>query len=305
MDFAIIGHPKCGTSFLLHKWLCGHPEISMPDHETRVLSGSTGAVQMVRALYKLPPSPNVKRGYKSPAHILRRWALAHFENYWPQSKLIIGIRHPVLWFESFYNYRLKHGVPMPPPAYLMEACTDEMNDVCTAHANFHAHLAMLGKTNLTTSERALFSTQRLVPRGRNHQLHLTNPVFLYDVSQLDGSDPDQSQTVRRDMQDYLGLQQPLPVLEPAAADASKNVAPKAHTMNMTMNICLPEHQELRTHLMQIAWQASEWITTYFLPLPDVTVPAPDHFRALLLDEWRRDPCEKKERQGGADRDHVE
>jgi hypothetical protein len=327
MDFAIIGHPKCGTTFLLRKWLGQHVEIVMPARETRVLSGSTGAMQMVQALYPLqqlpvvpvpvplpsaasgstsasgsnggphhPPPMNVKRGYKNPAHILHPWALQHFETYWPESKLIIGVRHPVLWFESFYNYRLKRDV-LPPPDSLVGACTNQTHDVCTDSANFHVHLATLGKTNLTEQERTLFDTQTTmststfdhhhhptVPRSPKNQLHLPNPVFLYDVSQLAGSNVDISETVRRDMQDYLGLQQPLPVLEPA----SKHVA-----STMDMDICLPEHDVLRTQLLQIAWQASEWITTYFLPLPDVTVPAPEHFRSVLLNDWRRDPCETR------------
>jgi hypothetical protein len=330
MDFAVIGHPKCGTTFLLRKWLGQHAEIVMPARETRVLSGSTGAVQMVQALYPLQQLPvvpiqhtvpstssasggsydlndppvTIKRGYKNPAHILRPWALQHFETYWPTSKLIIGVRHPVLFFESFYNYRLKRD-ELPPPASLMGACTDHMNDVCTDNANFHVHLAMLGKTNLTALERVLLettsnssTTSTRVPRNPKKLMHLPNPVFLYDVSQLDGSNVDVSESVRRDMQDFLGLQQPLPVLEPVAGSSSTSSArshsqePSQHNMNM-LDICLPEHDTLRKELLQIAWQASEWITTYFLPLSDVTVPAPEHFRSVLLNDWRNDPCETR------------
>jgi hypothetical protein len=307
LDFAIIGHPKCGTTFLLRQWLGQHAEIVMPARETRVLSGSTGAVQMVQALYPLQQVPlpvtdenppiKVQRGYKNPAHILRPWALQHFETYWPTSKLIIGVRHPVLWFESFYNYRLKRNSDvLPPPASLMGACTDpNMVDVCTDNANFHVHLAMLGKTNLTALERVLFPTSNStrVPRNPVHQRHLPNPVFLYDVSQLDGKDADVSESVRRAMQDYLGLQQPLPVLAPAGSDTSRSASEQMTSHKMRLDICLPEHDALRQQLLQIAWQASEWITTYFLPLSDVTVPAPDHFRSVLLNDWRRDPCDTR------------
>jgi hypothetical protein len=328
MDFAVIGHPKCGTTFLLRKWLGQHAEIVMPARETRVLSGSTGAVQMVQALYPLQQLPvvpisvpissatsgsdrdssigppvTIKRGYKNPAHILRPWALQHFETYWPTSKLIIGVRHPVLWFESFYNYRLKRDADeLPPPASLMGACTDHMNDVCTDNANFHIHLAMLGKTNLTALERVLLesttsnstSTSTRVPRNPKNLMHLPNPVFLYDVSQLGGSNVDVSESVRRDMQDYLGLQQPLPVLEPTARSISSSASSSSQEPSHNLlDICLPEHDALRQELLQIAWQASEWITTYFLPLSDVTVPAPEHFRSVLLNDWRNDPCETR------------
>jgi hypothetical protein len=242
-----------------------------------------------------PPPLSVKRGYKNPVHIFHPWALQHFERYWPASKLIIGVRHPVLWFESYYNYRLKRRDEMPPPASLMGACTGTMDEVCTDNANFHVHLAMLGKTNLTALERVLFETNSTtstkVPRSPKNQLHLPNPVFLYDVSQLDGSNVDVSESVRRDMQDFLGLQQPLPVLEAARSTSSSTSAREpAHNM---LDICLPQHEPLRKQLLQIAWQASEWITTYFLPLSDVTVPAPEHFRSVLLNDWRRDPCETR------------
>jgi hypothetical protein len=79
---------------------------------------------------------------------------------------------------------------------------------------FYVHLAMLGKTNLTALERVLFETNSTtstkVPRSRKNQLHLPNPVFVYDVSQLDGSNVDVSESVRRNLQDYLGLHSPCP-----------------------------------------------------------------------------------------------
>jgi hypothetical protein len=30
-------------------------------------------------------------------------AMNAIAQYWPNTGLIVGVRHPVLWFESFYN----------------------------------------------------------------------------------------------------------------------------------------------------------------------------------------------------------
>ena len=100
MDFAMLGHPKCATTFLKDA-LFLHPEISMYNEELRMLQGGDIA-GMTEALYKLDPTK--KRGYKSPNHISRKRALDSIRIYWPHTKLILGVRSPVEHFESWYNY---------------------------------------------------------------------------------------------------------------------------------------------------------------------------------------------------------
>lgn len=69
----------------------------MYDHELRSLTHGR-VVEMVRLLYDLPDG--YKRGYKAPNDIRTLVALNAIRTYWTRTKLIIGVRHPVKWFES-------------------------------------------------------------------------------------------------------------------------------------------------------------------------------------------------------------
>ena len=82
---------------------------------------------MVKLMYALPEGDQYKRGYKAPVRadqeyvlFFGNWqanlasqpqndirseaAMNNIRTYWPDIDLIIGVRHPVKWFESYYNY---------------------------------------------------------------------------------------------------------------------------------------------------------------------------------------------------------
>jgi hypothetical protein len=141
LDFAIIGHPKTSTSALVH-WLSKDDQIRMKNGEDHALTkGRTG--QMVQNLYQLEHGRQYKRGYKSPADINSAKALQALAQYWPQTKLIVGVRHPVNWFESWYNYfSRRRGEGFLPPAETM------VGNKLPKRARFHCNLALLGKTAL-------------------------------------------------------------------------------------------------------------------------------------------------------------
>jgi hypothetical protein len=125
LDFAIIGNGKCGTSSL-QLWLSRHPEIECPEQEILDLSLKETTKEFITRLYYEFPdkgitAPNTinkdnddnnnnsssnnhtsverKGGYKSPADIRVPRAIRALATYFPKTVLIIGIRHPVLWFE--------------------------------------------------------------------------------------------------------------------------------------------------------------------------------------------------------------
>lgn len=50
LDFAIIGHAKSGTSFMLNHWLRFHPDIRLPRNETRILREEEGATKIARLM---------------------------------------------------------------------------------------------------------------------------------------------------------------------------------------------------------------------------------------------------------------
>lgn len=274
LDFAIIAHPKTATSNL-QTWLRMHPEIQIHEFENHALAKGRPA-ELVSDLYHLQPGRRYKRGYKAPRDLIIDESLHALTKYWPKTKLIIGLRHPVLWFESFYNFRIHNGIDMPLPETLIGKLQRGMVGVATDESKFHLHLDNLGKTNHTADELKLLSRgddkKYILPR-------MNNPVFLYEVNQLRDTNETRSATFSMDLKSYLELEnefQPLTTTE----------GPR---YSKAITICEPHHIILRNELMKNSREASIWIRTYFLNSPDVTVSSPEYFDQLLL-SWMVDPC---------------
>ena len=99
LDFAIIGIEKCGTSTLM-VWLGNHPEMECPQVENYNLMNDNPG-QLVRDLYSMHPDQDLKRGYKNPIDIFYPWSsLKYIKDYWPKTKLLITLRHPVRYVSS-------------------------------------------------------------------------------------------------------------------------------------------------------------------------------------------------------------
>ena len=276
LDFAIVGHPKTATTFTLG-WLDSHREVQVYNYELHSLQRGNPA-ELVRQLYALPEGSQYKRGYKAPRDIMNPKVLRAFSKHWPKTKLLVGVRHPVRWLESFYNFRVRLGVAMPPAETLIGNCIPESHGVCTDGAAFHVHLSYLGKTAVSShDEKGLLKVpfQKLTDLPR-----LPNKVFLYELTQLKDSNSTRADLYRSDLQSYLGLEHPLsPIDESEARQNKVNV----------LHICEDKYKDLRAELMRHSQAASLWIRKYFLPHPDVTVSSPEHFQELLK-TWMTDPC---------------
>lgn len=301
LDFAIVGFSKCGTSLHL-RWLHLHPEILMYNREISSLRKGKPA-ELVSLMYDLEATsssslssyPAPKRiGYKSPIDIMSPRALDALGRYWPDAGLVVGVRHPVTWFESYYNYHQHHfrnfsNIKPFGPAESMEIPN---------HAYFHVHLSRLGKTNASSEDeqRLLSTPSRIAGTQQQHKASngenstevpvvlapLRNPVFLYEVSQ--SGDPTDGRDVlyRADLEHFLGLSTPL-----APRHRGERFTTPHH--KYALDICQPQYAELRNRLVQIGMDAAEWILTYFVPHPDVTVSNLVHFRDKLK-TWSNDPC---------------
>ena len=85
-----------------------HPEIQMPPTETHSLTMNEAdrpkPAEMVSVLYSLPADRDYNRGYKAPMDILSPETIDTIAKCWPKTKLIVGLRHPIMWFESYYKY---------------------------------------------------------------------------------------------------------------------------------------------------------------------------------------------------------
>jgi hypothetical protein len=280
MDFAIVGYPKSATSSMV-RWLAQQPEISMYDYEIYHLKDGQPA-DMVRKLYSLPEGI---RGYKAPRDIHNPKAIDSFAKHWPETKLVIGLRHPVLWFESFYNYRSRTGINLPPAEQLIGKCISAAYNVCTEEITYHDHLSLLGKTPRTDpAELALLSP---LPKVRRQQTTLKNHIFLYEITQMH----DPNEQFRKDLQSYLGMKQmiaPLQESEELHGDRQPN----------EIDICEDRYVDLRRELMKIARNSSVWIRSYFLKSADVHTSNQVEFETLL-EKWDADPCESRTAKASA------
>ena len=301
LDFVIAGFAKTGTTTLTKSYFNKHPEISIPLSEIHFLTNHE-PVKMVHLLHSLqkPASSTTtttKRGYKSPRDIADPKVLNMFAKFWPRAKLIVGVRHPIEWFESFYNYRLRGNYSMPPAELLDGECMQDMtsiekrhitfaikynglNDrgVCADLARYHVRLSLMGKTNVTDpAENVLLGPRR---QKLAAWAPIPNEVFLYEVKQLSDSNMTRQKVFFHDISHYLGLTTPFRFQR-------RKFTP--HYTKDLFDICDSKYTQLRQKLLQIGQNASKWIINFFMEHPEVTVSSPEHFR-LLLERWNLDPC---------------
>ena len=106
LNFAIAGFPKTGTTFLL-KLLENHPEIVMPSEEFCDIHKGTSEILswLKNASVSDLQTPNKQYGIKCPTMVRNTNAIDNLAKLSGDTRLIVGVRHPVLWFQSFYNYR--------------------------------------------------------------------------------------------------------------------------------------------------------------------------------------------------------
>ena len=218
IDFAIVGNPKTGTTFMV-EWMRTHPDLLLPADEMRaMLKGHEGAGKAITSLYPLIDArfPPQQVGYKCPADIRETTALKNLRDFFSNTKLIIGLRHPVWWFQSFYNYRVRNEISIPLPMESRGPCRKEHWKVCTFNAYFHMFLAQLGQTPMSPEELSLL--RRYDPQtlsGMPINFTFLNPparhdVFIYEQVQMDGVKfPKISEAFRHDLSKYLELNSPL------------------------------------------------------------------------------------------------
>lgn len=276
MDFAIIAHGKCGTTYL-QNILRRHPETDMPEHELHNMRYNDIA-GMIEALLELEPTK--KRGYKAPNDLGRLVALKAIHQYWPDTKLIVGVRHPVSHFESWYNYNTRQGLVLKPAE----------NMTVPEQSKFHGHLALLGKTNVLDPEEAELLQYRLTAKVQPPRM--ANKVFLYEVGQMFDTTEGRNVQFHSELQNFLGLKTPL--FENPKEDLTKVVRPtqKSPNYHYAIDFCEDKYREMRGRLITHGSRAARWIKTYFMNLTDVTISNPEQF-SKLLDAWSIDPCEKR------------
>jgi len=300
LDFAIIAFPKSGTTFLKNH-LNRTNQTYVYEREF-CMKHVSDVADFVKIYYDLHVKSNqtkhsktMRFGLKCPGVFYRAEDIHIYAKHFPRTKFIVGLRHPISWFESFYNYQRFRNISLPKTSQLIGRCAQHQK-VCTDRARFHAALARLGKTAMKKDHEidllfgSRYEQQYQNKRGANSHLRsnnqkrfrylkqrgLPNQVFLYELREIHNQEA--AKDLDAALSQYLGTQEEFPVMQ-----SYEQTKPRA------INICDGEHDEARRLLAEHGTDASEWIQRYLLKNPSVQASARDSFHRYL-DDWGIDPC---------------
>ena len=309
-----------GTSFLL--MLLGmQPEITMPPNEFCGIKGRNGdreLIQWMKNQSRYNP-PSQKYGIKCPSMVRDTDMIENLIKVSVYTRLVIGVRHPVLWFQSFYNHRwvdvhypalaskwrmtnlripclfysicrvwenyhfpeLYKDSPIQSPFDLNN--THHWRDVTPVYSKFDIFMKQLAKVSLTSDEmyEVFHSGDEIWPKRFS-----VNPfkVFIYTIEQLSDKNATRQSIFRDDLKEFLRLDQQLPDF---------NSFPKAnqHHQNYPeyIDMCEQKNSAIRNSLLASGKKSSDWILHKFIKSSDVTVSNVEHFRQNL-ESWGIDPC---------------
>ena len=298
LDFAILGYGKCGTSTMMH-WLREHPEIQAFGREKgHFMSRKPGL--MIRQLYEQLDAGPYQRGYKAPQDVTQTHILNYYRTYWPNAKLILGIRHPVPWFESLYNFRiqnLNNPTDLPRPNDLIGPCRQGRYLTCTNKGDFANSLMKLGQQNYPkrrpATELELSITRRYnrtTPFDSSTVEYMYNPIFIFELDQLGDENVTRKDLFRSDFTKFMGLKEPLPALPHYKPGKARETAEQVYRDTLKIKICDDEFITVRNELMILARATSQWIREVFLNGPTVHVSSKEYFISIL-EGWMEDPCD--------------
>lgn len=278
-------------------WLAGHASVAIFSREVYDLMHQQPG-RLVRSLYEdLPAGEAFLRGYKNPLEVTLPHVLDYYRTYWPTTKLILGLRHPVSWFQSLYNFRVQNALPgednMPDPNSLVGRCYGASRNTCTEKGNFAYALLQLGKTNDGGPQPTTALADRIVGHYKrlwfnvSNVPYLPNPVFAYHMEQMQAA-PDR---LARDLEHFLGLTSPLSPLPHSKPGLTlMHVADQQRKDQLKIDICDPAYRPLRDALVRVGAMGAQWIEQEFLQASSsVQVADPDQF-LTLLQSWSVDPC---------------
>jgi hypothetical protein len=272
LDFFVAGFPKCGTTTLLKTFEAHNETVVPPKEECSLNLADQNDVAHAHLLNALnTTNPNVKRGIKCPFGLTTTAAVERLEDWFPSTKLIYGLRHPVFFFQSFYNFRVntvrkgKMEGPIPPAESLIGSV--EWAKVSTDGARFEQVLKKLGKSESSGSKPTPFK------------------VFLYTLEQMEDENDDRRAAFRETLGSFLELRHPIQPLQ----TANKNHHVGKMAFDATIDICDSRYDQLRSVLVENGKETQRWIKQEFLQSPDVTVANGGHFNEILK-QWGLDPC---------------
>mmetsp|Transcript_32973 Transcript_32973/g.72318 ORF Transcript_32973/g.72318 Transcript_32973/m.72318 type:complete len:442 (+) Transcript_32973:129-1454(+) len=287
LDFAIVGFAKSGTT-AISRYLRALGVSILPEECCYNVVNKTA--KLTRFVYQALPhdmSPTrMPRGLKCPQDLSSDLSLPNYERFFGRTKLIVGIRSPISFFNSFYNFRAVNTPwkDLLPTSELANRCIPGSLGICGWRASFVDFLYKLGKTPGSFDERKLL------------ELHLdrvrkVGDVFIYELGQLSDTNETRARQFRNDLGKFLGLQGEMPPIPHVNTlgrfDYISEWREEGHQRKI--NICDEEHEFVRSILQDKTERTSKWMREYFLESKEVVVSSPDYMTEIL-DGWMKDPC---------------
>lgn len=289
-----IGFGKCGTTTLM-RTLHNTSEVFMgfeKDEDLREihLLRHHDAVDEFKEMYKNHTSSTSStkktiKGFKSPEILMSQSFMENIETHFPDIDFIVSTRHPVLHFQSLYNFKLrskKFKGERPDPLSLIGDCIDsnesiykKARGVCTMQSFFHYGLSRMMLTPMnTTHELNLIDSNE----WSRHPDYRGN-IFLIEIGQLGDKNITRKTQFTNDLEDFLGL-----------TTDSLYWHPKSNkTKERFLDICEERNKPIRELLVEMGTKAANWIKHYLLESPRVLVANREHF-IQLIEQWKFDPC---------------
>ena len=286
LDFIVAGYPKTGSTSLLHLF-DKHAETTVAPMEVCAFNTDITIAKLAAILEELPFKSNttsMQRAIKCPTSIWDARGLVKLSTIQNDLKLIVGVRHPVSWFQSYYNYRVtemhdkKVVIKPPPPENLIGS--NNWKGVSTDGARFELGLMQLGKIELEHKDLMTLAKagRRIFPSKFK--------VFLYSIEQLEDDNEARSKAFRYDLQKFLGLKNEIESIP--RSNVNHFVGESKHPE--TVNICEAMYEKLRSILVKGGIKTNRWIRSEFIHHMDVTIGGKNHF-LRLIDTWESDPCQ--------------
>lgn len=302
------GFEKCGTTSLMYS-LNKHPETYMGYDDEESLKETHllrhGQVREFRDMYRghrdIKPELGKRtvNGFKSPEILMSQSYIHNMVKHFPYTDFILSTRHPILHFQSLYNFKFRpekyHGKRRPDPIALIGSCGHQcvkncvpkdarqygkknkgiLKSVCTDKALFHYGLSRIMLTPMNTTE----ELDLLDNNDWSTHQQFKGRVFLTEIGQLGDKNETRKADFTRGLEDFL-------TLTPGSFEWKE----KANVGNVKyIDICDAEHKPVRDRLLEIGTNASKWILTYFMNSPRVVVANRDHMIELIT-AWQTDPC---------------
>ena len=204
-----------------------------------------------------------------------------------EMRLVLGVRHPVRWFESGYNYRVgthyRHNDlnETIPDVNELLGTTKQWRDVSLSLAKYEVALQRLSEVRFNKRDMKEMRERKVSPHYK---------LFIYTTDQLHDTNETRRLQFQTDLQHHLRLQSPLTdftkVRKTNAQDSSQY---KEHIKD----ICDDQYRNVRNKLVNQGRITSDWIRNTFLESSDNIILSDMNYFSSLLQEWGVDPCRRK------------